>query len=143
VVLYRRHTDIARNLYQANATAAAAKATRDAVELARQSSQRELRAYIVVVIGSAVFQQRRSKEDGGDLKFECRPLMVNTGKTPATKLLKARAAIMPVPLPPGMHLPEGYDEGTGASILGSYKTRICLHLLMGMQRTTRWTESSI
>jgi hypothetical protein len=107
-------------LYQASATAAAAKATRDSVELSRDSSKRELRAYIVVVIGEATYQERRNKEQHGpDLKFECRPLMINTGKTPATKLqFQARAAIMSIPLPPGTHLPEGYDEGTGTNALG-------------------------
>jgi hypothetical protein len=92
---------------------------RQSVTASDNVSKRELRAYVTVVIGQATFQERRDEDKGGDLKFDCRPLLVNTGRTPARKITyKARAAIMAVPLPKGTHLPEDPDEGIGGSILG-------------------------
>ncbi|MHB8303061.1 MAG: hypothetical protein ACYDC6_09525 [Acidobacteriaceae bacterium] len=93
---------------------------RQTVSASDDTSQRELRAYLAVVIGSAIFQERRSEDKGGDLKFECRPLLVNTGRTPARNIVfKARAAIMPIPLPKEINLPDVPDDGGGGSILGS------------------------
>src|SRR5580658_4395213 len=43
-----------------------------------------IRAYLTVVIGSAVYQERRIGQ--GDLKFEAKPNLVNTGNTPARKV---------------------------------------------------------
>jgi hypothetical protein len=104
---------------QTRQTALAAAATRDSVDHGLNTSKRKQRAYLTVIIGGAVYQERRSEAKGGDLKFECRPLLVNTGKTPARKLkFKARAAIFPSPLPKETHLPEGFDDGVGDSILG-------------------------
>jgi hypothetical protein len=82
-------------------------------------SKIELRAYLTVVIGAAIFQVRRDADKGGDLMFDCRPLLVNTGKTPARNITyKARAAVMPVPLPKDVKLPEAPDVDSGGSILG-------------------------
>jgi hypothetical protein len=93
---------------------------RQSVSGADEASKRELRAYLGVVIGSAMYQERRSEENGGDLKFECRPLLVNNGRTPARKIIfKARAAILPVPLPKETNLPDAPDQGMGGSILGA------------------------
>jgi len=92
---------------------------RETVSAADDVAKRELRAYLAVVIGSAIYQERRADSKGGDLKFECRPLLVNTGKTPARKItFKARAAVMGVPLPKGINLPDAPDEDEGGSILG-------------------------
>jgi hypothetical protein len=94
--------------------------TRQSIESADASSRRELRAYLTVVIGPATYQVRRAVEDGGDLRFGCDPIILNTGRTPARKIqFKARAAILPWPLPKETHLPEGIDEGTGDNILGA------------------------
>ena len=93
---------------------------RQSVSGSEEASRRELRAYLTVVIGAALFQERRDEEKGGDLKFECRPLLVNTGRTPARKVIfKARAAVMPIPLPKGINLPDAPDEDMGGNILGS------------------------
>ncbi len=92
---------------------------RQTVSASDGASKRELRAYLTVVIGTGIFQERRDEDKGGDLKFECRPLLINTGHTPARKItFKARAAIMPVPLPKEINLPDAPDEGSGGSILG-------------------------
>jgi hypothetical protein len=92
---------------------------RQSVAGAENASKRELRAYLTVIIGAAVHQERRSPDQGGDLMFDCRPLVCNTGRTPARKMtFKARAAVMPFPLPKETHLPEGTDEGEQWNILG-------------------------
>ena len=92
---------------------------RQSVSASDEVSKRELRAYLTVVIGGATFQERRDEDKGGDLKFECLPVLVNTGRTPARNVtFKARAAIMPIPLPQGINLPDAPDEGVGGSILG-------------------------
>jgi len=105
-------------ILQTVATRRSAKATEDTVKLARETSRHQLRAYLSVSIGSAIYQERRPAENGGDLKFECRPLLVNTGQTYAKNLrFKARSAILSVPLPSGMHLPEGFDDGIGEGFM--------------------------
>jgi hypothetical protein len=92
---------------------------RQTVSASEEVSKRELRAYLTVVIGEAVYQERRSEEKGGDLMFECRPILINTGQTPARKItFKARAAVMTAPLPKEIHLPDAPDQGIGGSILG-------------------------
>jgi hypothetical protein len=48
------------------------------VRESRRSSERQLRAYLSVVIGAAVYQDRTL-----DLKFEAKPLILNNGDTPA------------------------------------------------------------
>jgi hypothetical protein len=93
---------------------------RQSVAASDEVSKRELRAYLTVVIGSATFQERRNQNKGGDLKFAANPLIVNTGQTPARNItFKVRAAIMPIPLPKEINLPEAPDDGVGGSILGS------------------------
>jgi hypothetical protein len=93
---------------------------RQTVMSADDASKRELRAYLTTWIGEATYQQRRTEEAGGDLMFAVRPLLLNTGRTPARKIkFTARAAILPIPLPKETHLPEGADEGLQDSLLGS------------------------
>ena len=92
---------------------------RQSVTASEEVSKRELRAYLTVVIGQAIFQERRSVEDGGDLMFECRPLIVNSGQTPARKVtFKARAAIIRHSEIRGIHLPEDPDVDSGGSVIG-------------------------
>jgi hypothetical protein len=105
--------------WQAKATASAAKAAEASVETGKDTTKRQLRAYLSVIIGQAIYQERRDEDKGGDLMFECRPLLVNSGQTPARGIqFKARSAILPSPLPKEIHLPEEPDEGSGGSILG-------------------------
>jgi hypothetical protein len=55
-----------------------------------------MRAYVTTVIGSAIFQERREGE--GDLKFEGKVQLLNTGNTPARKVrIRKQAAIVPIP----------------------------------------------
>jgi hypothetical protein len=98
---------------------------RQSVSASDKVSKRELRAYLTVVIGGATFQAPRDEDKGGNLKFGCSPLLVNTGRTPARNIIfKARAAIMPIPLPQEINLPDAPDEGVGGSILGPQQNAI-------------------
>lgn len=96
------------------------------------SAMREQRAYLTVIIGQAVYQERRPGRKGGNLRFQCKPVVVNTGRTPAKKLkFNARAGIFAMPLPGETHLPEGFDENTRESILGPQQNAIMNAVLDG------------
>jgi hypothetical protein len=73
----------------------------------------QMRAYICVVIGHAVFQERTK-----NLRFQAFPSIVNAGLTPAHKVsFKAAAAILPVPLPEDFDFPLP-QATSGASVVG-------------------------
>jgi hypothetical protein len=62
----------------------------------RKSSERELRAYLSVVIGGAIYQERSKP-----LRFEARPTLLNNGATPAYKVrYSAIAKIIPDTIAP-------------------------------------------
>lgn len=104
--------------WQAYATARSAKATEVSVEIGKDTAKRELRAYLAVVIGGAVYQEREK-----NLRFGANPLLINSGRTPAHKIkFQARAAVLPVPLPIETDLPETGDLGIGETILGVQQT---------------------
>jgi hypothetical protein len=83
-----------------------------------------LRAYLTVVIGTAIFQERR--EGQGDLRFEGKPNLVNTGNTPARKVrIRINADILPVPIPEDFNYPlpdEPIKSAEGA--VGAHQTYI-------------------
>jgi len=92
---------------------------RQTVVSAEEFSKRELRAYLAVAVGEALYQERRVRPLS-DLKFEARPLLINTGRTPAHKIkFKARAAILPVPLPTNTNLPEIHDFDQSDAMLSA------------------------
>jgi len=79
-----------------------------------------MRAYLTVIIGNAIYQERRIGQ--GDLKFEAKPILVNTGNTPARKIkIHIAADILPVPQPEGYELPPP-DENLAkdAGMLGAH-----------------------
>jgi hypothetical protein len=57
-------------------------ATRDLVIGADETAQRQLRAYLTTVTGQCIRQSARPRKNGG-VKFEFRPIILNTGQTPA------------------------------------------------------------
>ncbi len=101
---------------------------------ADDSSKRELRAYLNVVIGEAIWQERRPPAVGGDLMFEGRPLLINTGRTPAKNIIfKARAAVLPAPLPRSTRLPEEPDIEIPPSMLGSQQSASMFAIVDGFR----------
>ncbi len=85
-------------------------------EAARESVSainKQMRAYICVVIGSALYQERAK-----NIKFQAIPSIVNAGLTPAHKVsFQADAAILPVPLPEDFAFPLP-DTTSGTSVIG-------------------------
>ena len=78
------------------------------------------RAYLVVVIGAAIFQQKREGLD--DLLFEANPLLINTGSTPARKVcIRIAADILPIPIPEDFTFPLPEAEIKDAGIVGPHQ----------------------
>jgi hypothetical protein len=80
----------------------------------------QLRAYVSVVIGDAIYQDRAE-----GLRFEGRPLLVNNGHTPADKVVHtSRSAILPVPLPSDFVFPDPPAATSDENMIGPHQTRI-------------------
>jgi hypothetical protein len=95
-----------------SATAMEAVATTMQVNAARQ-----LRAYLTVVVGAAIYQDR---EDGK--VFEGKPLLVNNGFTTARNIRHwTKAAILPFTLPDDFVLPAVEEVFVGQGIIGAHQ----------------------
>jgi len=78
-----------------------------------------MRAYLTVIIGGGLYQERNK-----NLKFEGRPILINTGQTPARKVgYRASAAILPVELPEDFSFPLP-AKSAGASVIGPQQSNI-------------------
>jgi hypothetical protein len=87
-------------------------------------NQAVMRAYLAVVVGHAIYQERRVGQS--DLKFEGKPNLVNTGNTHARNVrIRTNAAILPMPPPQNFDypLPAEVTESLGASV-GAHQTYI-------------------
>jgi hypothetical protein len=119
-----------RAITQANRSAAAmeevakhietsANAAIESVETVKDRTAKQMRAYLTVIVGSAIYQERRK-----NLRFEAKPHLVNTGHTPAHKVTYiARAAVLPVPLPDEFDFPLT-GEFIGSAVVGPHQTNI-------------------
>ena len=106
---------------------------RQTILSSEDSSKRELRAYLAVVIGPAFFQDRQT-----NTVFEADPLLINTGRTPAHKInFTVRAAIKPHPLPSNADLPETGDVGIGETVLGVQQNGTMRGVVEGFQADER------
>lgn len=75
--------------------AVSSKAAVDSVAALRERTAQQMRAYVTVNIGTAVYQERNK-----GLRFEGKPLLINTGHTPARNVsFRTSAAILEAPLP--------------------------------------------
>jgi hypothetical protein len=96
-----------------------AQAAQNSVATLRERTAMQMRAYVAVVIGGGVYQERDKS-----LRFEAKPIMLNTGHTPAHDVgFQAVAAIMAVPLDDDFDFPLP-DEIRGAAPLGPNQTFI-------------------
>lgn len=103
----------------ANDMAVSATAARDSVDVLRERTAQQMRAYLTVIIGQALYQERAK-----NIKFEGKPMLVNTGHTPARKVAyKARAAILPYEMLRDFAFPLP-AEVTGASVMGPQQSAL-------------------
>jgi hypothetical protein len=66
------------------------------LDVGKENAARQLRAYLGVAIGHAIYQ-----ETSNNKRFEALPILINYGFSPAHKVAYwARAEILPFPLPP-------------------------------------------
>jgi hypothetical protein len=100
-----------------------ANAMENVVAVINFGNHAALRAYLTVIIGSAIYQEHR--EDIGDLRFEAKPLIANTGNTPARKVsFKKAAAILPIPIPEEFQFPLPEEETADAGTVGAHQNYV-------------------
>jgi hypothetical protein len=96
-------------------TGRATLAMQEANALSRETRDKQLRAYVTVLIGDAVYQDEH-------LRFAARPTLFNVGSTPASNVRwRIAADILPAPLTPDvkLRLPQ---EVRGGSVLGQQQS---------------------
>ena len=113
--LIRQADSLAKSAYytgesvaEASRSARAMEVIADKIAVSAQAAtssvsaiNQQMRAYLCIVVGSAVHQERAK-----NLKFQAVPSIVNAGLTPAHKVcFKACAAILPHPLPGDFKFP--------------------------------------
>ena len=93
---------------------------REIADRQKQVSEMQLRAYLSVVIGDGIYQEREK-----ELRFEGRSILVNQGPTPARKVSHiSRAGIFPVPLPEGFVFPDLPGQKADENMIGPNQNRI-------------------
>lgn len=93
----------------------------------KRVSETQLRAYLSVIIGHAIYQ-----ETDKNLRFEARPLLVNSGQTPALNVRhQTRAAIIQIPLPTDIDFPLPLLDGLAEDILPPNQNRIMSGVVTG------------
>jgi hypothetical protein len=93
------------------------KATEANIETIRERTALQMRAYISVLINTGVYQEKDK-----NFKFDVRPVVINTGNTPAHKFTYwASARILPHPVPPDFDFPEGEDSLKAGFVLGPHQ----------------------
>lgn len=107
--------------------AKSAAAAAESVATMKERTALQMRAYLGVVIGAAVPQDRRA-----GLLFEVKPTLQNFGNTPASDVAyDAKAAILPAPLPQGLDLPMGQPPEAGA-VMGPHEQRSMSAVVNGL-----------
>jgi hypothetical protein len=97
-----------------------AKATLTNAEILRERTAMQMRAYLSVVIGNGLYQERHK-----GLRFDVRPVVLNSGHTPAHNFTYwATARILPNPLPDDFDFPKGGDSLRSGFVLGPHQNVI-------------------
>lgn len=82
--------------------------------------QMQMRAYVTVVIGTAVYQDRKA-----NLRFEGKPMLVNTGHTPAHRVRQMiKADILPIPLARDIDWNLPSETTLGGTVVAPQQNRI-------------------
>ncbi|MGD1106616.1 MAG: hypothetical protein ABR865_06185 [Terracidiphilus sp.] len=98
----------------AEASQQAAVASQQSIASLRQ----QMRAWLTIIVGGGIPQERDK-----NLKFDARPIILNTGLTPARNVrYQIKAAILPVPLPPDFDFSLPKQElGAGGNCIGAHQ----------------------
>jgi hypothetical protein len=100
--------------------ARSAKAMEDVVSTIKSGNQAALRAYLTVLIGSAIYQEKI--EGMEDRIFEAKPMLLNTGNTPARNLcMKKAAGILPIPISEDFKFPLPDEWITDVGAVGAHQ----------------------
>ncbi len=101
----------------ADSAAISSDAATASVTTVKERTAQQMRAYLTVVVHGGVYQER----DKG-LKFEAKPMLINTGQTPAHKVnYWANAAILPTELPADFDFPEPENKRSFTVVLGPHQ----------------------
>jgi hypothetical protein len=93
----------------------------------KAGNQAVMRAYLAVNVGAAIYQERRVGQ--GDVKFEGKPNLLNTGNTPARNVnIRIQAAVLPMPIPDDYGFPLTDEPVKSAGVVGAHQT----YLLSGV-----------
>jgi hypothetical protein len=95
--------------------AVSSKAATDSVTTIKDSTTRQLRAYLCVNFGAVAKQNRET-----GFRFEPRLLLINVGHTPAHNVsFRATSAILPFPLPENFNFSLGDTPSNSSSVIGT------------------------
>ncbi len=99
-----------------------AKAMENVVAVINYGNHAAFRACLSVIIGSAIYQQRKAdRQSPGDVKFEGKPTLVNTGNTPARNVvIRTAAEILPIPVPTDFSYPVPEDPDRKVGMVGPH-----------------------
>ncbi len=121
----QQSSDMKESISQATRAANAMEKSANAATIASenvvvvtQRTAQQMRAYLCVNIGSAAYQD-------ANLVFEGKPILLNTGQTPAHQVgYVAKADVLPFPLPPNFTFPSIEHEQQGFGVLGPHQNFI-------------------
>jgi hypothetical protein len=117
-----------RHIAEASRSATAMEKIVTTIEAGNQAV---MRAYLTVIIGSPIYQERRPGQS--DLKFEGRPHLVNTGNTQARKVrIRINAEIVANPIPKNFNYPlPPFDGEVGFTTVGAHQSAIMGGIVSG------------
>lgn len=80
-----------------------------------------IRAYLTVQVGRGIYQQKRGPGQT-DLKFEAKPMLLNTGMTPARRVrCRIASDVLPNPIPDDFQYPIPPEAKQGDGFLGAHQ----------------------
>ena len=101
----------------AAAAGVSARASTDSVTTLKEVTAKQMRAYLSAVTNGGIFQER----DKG-FRFEIKPVLANTGNTPAHKIRYwAKIGVFDSPLPDNFDFPDGEDSVVTSFALGPHQ----------------------
>lgn len=108
---------IEQNTRAAGAMERVARTAERNTGLLEENWRRQMRAYLTVIIGSGAYQDREK-----NIKFEVKPVLLNSGFTPAHRMdYWATAGILPFPLPETFDFPVPQDIRRKEFVLGPHQ----------------------